>query len=214
MIRSLLRVFVLQLVVVWGICSAARTSTPYNPPVPATPNSVPVSSGYSRFIQKVYDNADTNKDGSIAFNEAYEMVLRLYIEINRQAPINPPSRAKIQRIFSLSDKNQNNRIQREEFTQLAHLLWERALVRIVTCKVVSLVGAPLVATFLVQKLSKQEWLPELAERIVPEKLFPIVTSPDVARTILIVIFLQTLGKRIMQLVNFLLDCALPKENDD
>lgn len=208
MLRIIQRLFLLHLCI---IGNSSAISAPNGTPTPVAASR---SNPYDRFIQKIYNNADTNHDGSIAFEEAYVMVLKLYIEINRQAPINPPSRSKVQRLFNLSDKNRNNRIQRDEFTQLANLLARRALARIVTCKMISLVGAPIVANYLVEVLSEQEWLPQLAESIVPEPLLPTVTSPAFGRTVLIVIFLQTLGKTVMNTVNILLDWALPRETGD
>jgi hypothetical protein len=172
------------------------------------------SSGYDRFIQRMYNDADVDHDGFISFAETYEMVLKLYININRQAPINPPSREKVRRLFVLSDTSRNNRINREEFTQLARVLVQRALVRIITCKVTSLVGAPLLATYLVGVLGQQEWLPQLAEKVVPGRFLPTVTNPEFGRTILMVIFLATLGKFVMNVVNLLLDLTLVPRNED
>ena len=166
---------------------------------------------YDRFIQKIYDGADVNKDGSISLTEAYELALKLYIKVNREAPIDPPTRAQISRIFSVSDTNHNRRISRAEFTQLAELIGQRALVRITATKVIDLIAAPLLATLLVHKLSDIEWLPQLAERIVPERLLPVVTSQQFCRTFLIVLLVSTLGKSTMKMVNRVLDSSLPKQ---
>lgn len=170
-----------------------------------------VSTRYDRFIQKIYDGADINKDGSISLAEAYELALKLYIKVNREAPIDPPTREQIFRVFSASDTNHNRRISRAEFTQLAELIGQRALVRITANKLIELVVAPVLATVVVHELSNWDWLPHLAARIVPERFLPTATSQQFYRTVLIVLLVSTLGKSTMKMVNVLLDSSLPTE---
>ena len=165
---------------------------------------------YERFIERIFENADSNHDGSISAEEVYDLVLRLYIYVNRQAPIDPPSRAAVHQLFQISDKNRNHRISRDEFTLLARLLGNRAFARIVTCKLITLLVAPFLATFLVQSLSDQAWLPDLAAAIFPSKVLPVVTSVEFWRTVWIVVLVATLGKSVMHLVNAWLDLSLTK----
>ena len=79
---------------------------------------------------------------------------------------------------------------------------------------ITLLCAPLCAAYLIRIGEQQEWIPELVHTYVPEMLLPIVTSPGFVRTLLIILFLQTGGKFITEAVNFLLDLALPKEDED
>ena len=165
---------------------------------------------YERFIERIYNNADSNHDGSISAQEVYDLVLRLYIYVNRQAPIDPPTRDAVHRLFQISDTNRNRRISRDEFTQLARLLGNRAFSRILTCKLISLLVAPCLATLLVRQLSQQAWLPELAATIFPDSVLPTLTSIELWRTVWIVVLVATLGKSVMQLVNAWLDSSLPE----
>ena len=214
-IAALLILF-LETGVAWTKTAPRKATAPGKAPVAVNhvafdATSSITTSRFDRFIQKVYDNADTNHDGTISLEEAYELVLKLYIYINRQAPVNPPSRTQVHRLFDVSDRNRNQRISRDEFTELASLLGQRALVRIVTCKLLTMVAAPILAEYTAQYLSDQAWLPELAARVVPERLLPVVTSENFGRTVLIVLFVSTMGKAVMNMVNVVLDWSLPPE---
>lgn len=108
----------------------------------------PRKSRFEKFVDKLFESADTNNDGSVSLGETYEMVLQMYVKLNRQAPIPPPSRQKLYKLFRASDVDRNDRISREEFTSLAKTLGRRAMTRLVAHKAVTLIGAPL-------------WLPRL-----------------------------------------------------
>lgn len=42
------------------------------------------SSRFEKFVDKLFDEADTNNDGTVELGEVYEMVLQMYIKLNRQ----------------------------------------------------------------------------------------------------------------------------------
>jgi hypothetical protein len=172
-------------------------------------------SRFDRMVNKIFDDADSNKDGSISFAECYELVLNLYININRQAPIPPPSRRTVHQLFIKEDISRDQRLQREEFKKLARVLGSRAATRLAAHKVVTLIGAPLLAAYVVRRLTGKEWLPAFAAWVVPdsleEKVLPVITSKNFCRTVLIVIFVSTLGNFIFRNINWILDKSLPKD---
>lgn len=166
---------------------------------------------YDRFVQKIFDDADTNKDHAISEAETYELVLKLYILINRQAPINPPSRETVHALFELSDSDNNRRINRQEFMSLATIVSRGALLRVMAHKVITLFGAPLLATSVVRQLSKppaQPMLTQFAVRYVPEPWLPTMTSPALYEMTLIILFVSTLGSAIMNFVDAVHDMSL------
>jgi len=176
------------------------------------------SSRFERFVDKLFDDADTNHDGSVSYAETYALILKIYVHLNRQAPIPPPNRKKVLQLFWEADQVPNRKLSREEFHGLAKTVGRRALSRLLAHKLVTLLGAPLLAAYLVRLLSGKEWLPELASTIVPqrfhEKVLPVVTSKAFCRTVLIVALVATLGNIVMKTVNWILDLNLINEETD
>jgi Ca2+-binding EF-hand superfamily protein len=170
---------------------------------------------FRRLIGKTFDDGDINKDGKISLNECNDLVLRLYIHINRQAPIPPPSRSTVRRLFQAHDDSGNGRISRDEFTDLARMLGRRALVRLVAHTMVTLVCAPLLAECVVRELRDKLWLPKVAKFVVPQrleaKILPIVTSQSFCLSALTVSFVSTLGNMVTGTVNWVLANTLPPD---
>ena len=181
-------------------------------------SAVPTTRRFNRFLDKLFDEADINHDGTVSFSEAYEMVLKMYVNINRQAPIPAPTRRKIAQLYLSADSSKTNRLNREEFKGLAKILGRRALSRLVAHKLVTLLGAPLLATVLVKEFSTHSWPRKLAHAVVPDamndKLIPVLTSQTFGRTLIIVACVATLGNIVLGTVNWLLDMSLPGELDD
>jgi hypothetical protein len=163
-------------------------------------------SRYDRFLQNVFTHADSNSDGRIALNETYEWVLRLYVQINRQAPINPPTMAQVERLVAVMDKNQDSTIGQDEFRALANLFVRRAAVRVAANKILTLLVAPLLAEGLLQWIKRQAWLyHQVVVPYVRDTWIPTVTNPILGRTVLMVALVSTLGGVIMGWVNDVLD---------
>jgi len=171
-----------------------------------------------RLVDKIFDNADTNHDGTVNFSEVYELVLKFYIQINRQAPINPPSRKRVFQLFLNADTSRNRRLNREEFKGLANLLAKGAVVRVIAHKLVTLVGAPLLAESIIHTLTGTSILPEVVNFIVPNrykaKILPIITSYAFCRTVLVIILVCTLGNVVLNCVNLILHFRLEDEDKD
>jgi hypothetical protein len=187
---------------------------------PKTPSFSRLLNGsrFDRVVQKLFDDADTNKDGNVNFSELYELVLKMYVFINRQAPIPPPSRGKVLQLYLDADKSHTTVLSREEFGGIAHTLARRALSRLIAHKLVTIIGAPLLAEYLVHTLATKHWLQRMAEAIVPirfhERILPVITSKAFCRSVLIVLLVATLGNIVMSTVNMILDMALPGEITD
>ena len=186
-----------------------------------TPSTLSVlnQSRFDRFLTKLYDGADVDHNGSISGDELYLLVLKLYIHLNRQAPIPPPSREQINRLYRRADTNHNNKITRDEFNMLAKMIGRRASLRLIAHKCITLFCAPLLAEYVVRELSKhKEYLHSLAETIVPNplhnKVLPIVTSRSFCRTIVLIAFIVSLGNLVLNIVNWFLDHAIPDENEN
>ncbi|KAL3942171.1 MAG: hypothetical protein SGBAC_003596 [Bacillariaceae sp.] len=176
----------------------------------SSPNMMMVvsKSRFERYIDKVFANADSNKDGMINFSEVYELVLKIYVQLNRQAPVPPPTKETVMQIYKKSDKNDDKYLTRDEFEVLVKAVSETALVRVVVMKLLKIVGAPLLAEYLIRTLSGKEWLSNLATSLVPaqyqEKVLPVIASRPFWRAALIVFFVISLGHIVLGIVDTIL----------
>jgi hypothetical protein len=229
-----------SVMVLVSILVSAASSTCNHPATTATTTSTTTSSVWPRhqqqqrrrILQNMFDMADTNHDGSISRDEAYILVLKWYIKINRRAHIPPPSRQTVNQLFDLiriysnnkstnhysnNNHNHNNnshahKISLDEFGAFATILWRRALIRIVAHKLVTIVGAPLLANWIVAKLSQHATivarLQRLCKALVPHQFIPAVATKAFCRTVLIILFCVTLGNFVMSRVNEVLALLL------
>ena len=163
-------------------------------------------SRYDRFLEKVFEQADTDKDGRLTINDTYEWVLRLYIQINRKAPCNPPTLGQVKRIVHLMDTDRDNSINHDEFRDLADLFFQRAGVRIAANRFIKIVVAPLLAESLLQWIKKQAWLYEkIVVPYMPPSIIPIVTNVQLGRVVCMISLMISLGGFIMEVVDDVLD---------
>lgn len=167
-------------------------------------------SRFDRLVDNLFDDADQDRSGFVDLAETYELILKIYLQINRQSPINPPPREDVIRLFRAADKDRNKKISREEFQSLAKNIGQRALVRIVAHKSLTLLAAPLLAEWVLRKTWNVQSIPSIAKKYFPSKAVPIVTSAAFCRSVLMVSFMATLGGLVMKTVNSLLDMQLPQ----
>ena len=104
--------------------------------------------GFEGMVSGIFDDADTNNDGKVDISEAYILILKLYININRQAPIAPPSRATADLLFRTSDNDDSGKLSKQEFTELASKLFGRAGLRVASYKIITVLVAPLLGALL------------------------------------------------------------------
>ena len=127
----------------------------------------------------------------------------MYVLINRQAPIPPPKRHIVRRLYDEYDTNHNNHISREEFKFLSRRICQRAISRIVIHKVTTLIGAPIVAEFTYRRLKHVEAIPRIANKI-PLVSQRMANSPTFGRTILLVAYVTTLGNVVTKSFTYIL----------
>lgn len=141
----------------------------------------------------VNEYVDSNKDGKISFDECYALLMRFYALLNRQAPITPPSQAKLRRLFG---DQQYTTI--DEFKLIAGALASRAGVRLFAYKLVSFIVAPVTAVKSVDYLSAQD-LP--GENAVPD----VLQSKPLWTAIFMVTAVNQMGTLVLGAVDYFLD---------
>jgi hypothetical protein len=168
--------------------------------------------GIDRLIDRVFDETDTNHDHTISFQEAYESVLKLYIQLNRQAPVPPPKRDIVLKLYNRADKCHNHRLNREEFQSLARMVTRRAVIRLVAHKAVTLLGAPLLAEWIVRSITGPDIAPRWEATIrwvcpppFLDQVLPVVTSITFLRAVWVVLLVATLGNLCLNAVNVILE---------
>ncbi|KAL7570709.1 hypothetical protein ACA910_017833 [Epithemia clementina (nom. ined.)] len=162
---------------------------------------------FRQLALQVFEAADLDHDGTMNFDEVYELTLRLYILVNRQAPIPPPTRETTWALFVVTDRDDSHVLNKEEFLDFATLLLERAVSRVLAFKMVTLVGAPLLTEYVVHWWTQEPrpWLPRMVARVVTNpRYLEIVTSKGFCRTALLILFISTLGNSVMAIVDALL----------
>ena len=130
-------------------CSTLRVTESNGQQRPHRPLSTTIvkmnTSGITKFVDRLFDETDTNNDGTISFDEAYVGFLLLYIQLNRQAPIPPPSRNTALLLFLQADIDNSNVLNRDQYRLLLQKMVRRAFFRLSSHKLVTWVGAPLLA---------------------------------------------------------------------
>ncbi|CAJ1966597.1 unnamed protein product [Cylindrotheca closterium] len=206
----------------WAPATLALKSSK-QPPVTIPPSipetTIQVSkSRFERYIDKVFASADSNKDGKINFTEVYELVLKIYVQLNRQAPVPPPSRETVMKVYQKSDENKDEYLTREEFEVVVKEVSERAFVRVAIMKLMKVVGAPLLAEYLIRTLAEKEWPSELVTTLVPaqyqEKVWPIISSRSFWRSVLIILGVAFLGHFVLGIVDMTISMVAGDEKRD
>ena len=152
----------------------------------------------NKYIDQCFESSDLNKNGALSFDETYDLLLEIYVKINRNAPLDPPPRAKILTLFNEADTDNSGQIQRSEFKELALLLVSRASTRLASYKILTVVGAPYLALQTVHFMSETSWLHDIAAD-------PLV--PTVLTTVLV----SVLGDKVLEVSGNIFDLAAERE---
>lgn len=194
-----------------------RTFVPRGGSGTALPKFISKSS-FERYIDKIFEDADHNQDGTINFSEVYELVLKFYVNLNRQAPVPPPSRETVMRVYKKSDKNRDKSLTRDEFEILVKTVSKRAFLRVGSFKVVKMLGAPLLAEYLIRTFAGKKWVSKVATTLIPEryreKVLPIISSKAFCRGALLVLLVSFLGNFTLGAVDMILAMKLEADEKD
>jgi len=150
---------------------------------------------------------DTNHDNKISFDEAYILVLKLYIRINRKAPIQPPSYEQFKRYFKKANASHTRNLDKNEFCTLTVGLARRATARLVVHQITTLLIAPVLAMQLVNTLSKKIGLKkvwgktEWVTHIFPTRIREIFNREEFFKLFFTVVFVTSLGNIVVGLLN-------------
>lgn len=173
-----------------------------------------------KYKDRVFEDLSTeSKDKYLSFNEVYRMVLLLYIQTNRQAPINPPSIKKVRRIFDKADEERDGKISRSEFDTILHLIIPRLSIRVLAHKFISGVVAPLLAFKTVRRYNGKAWVRNVGSVIInhrwcPTSLKEILETETFWTVVLTAAFVSTLAKIVLSCVTSLYDSIVLKLSDD
>lgn len=162
---------------------------------------------FSAYVTKLFNEADTNKDGTLNPQEVYELVLKFYITVNRQAPIRPPSRKRVMILLDKVDKSKNGGLEIDEFRRLLTTLYARGGSRVGAHKLVSLFVAPVGAISLVNMIKGRPYLIDLFTKGIPvgcpEKMIETLTKESLWVTVFTVAFVTQLAKMALSFVDWL-----------
>lgn len=193
-------------------------------------NSIP---GLKGMIDDIFDAADSNKDGRVDIDESYVLILKLYIKVNRQAPVNPPSREVSEVLFRAADNDGSGRLNKEEFLELATTLLGRAGLRVAAYKAITLLAAPFLGAYLAATACRSYaaapgggggprplWAASVdgllagLGSVLPDSAEAAVFSEDFLRTLLMIAFIATLGKTTLAAFDSLLNFFARREADE
>jgi len=206
---------ILLLVCLWSPLAWALPKV--SPPVVGSPPACSRkprkrTSRWDRYLTRLYQEADLNKDGRISFDECYERLLLFYVKLNRRAPIPPPSRAKILRLYTEADYDKTKSPSEEEFKELASTLASRGATRVLAHKLVTMILGPWLATTTVEYLATTESLEpfrqvlqETAESNIPGRMAGLAETKSFWKTVVLIITVSRLGNFVLEGVNWYMD---------
>mmetsp|Transcript_20977 Transcript_20977/g.42828 ORF Transcript_20977/g.42828 Transcript_20977/m.42828 type:complete len:179 (+) Transcript_20977:458-994(+) len=145
-----------------------------------------------------------------------ERVLLMYININRQAVVPPPTRETVTALFRNADTDRSNLLDRDQFRHIMLVIYSRATARVILAKISKVVLAPLLALQTVRMASCSGcWWEEHVVSRVPEK-WGFLLDSNVWRTALTVLFVITLSNVVVGAATVVLDglCGVDKKKEE
>ena len=165
--------------------SATSTSSGAGNPLPMTNDSL-----ISKLTDLFFDKLDEDKDGALSFEEFYEIMLLISVKVNRQAPVPPPTKAIARVLFEKADADTSGKLTKDEIKTVAVLAMPRTAIRLGSHKIISFLGAPMLAMKTVESLKGNEWVLDLGKKWVPEKFHDMVLTEDFWKLALTVSFVS------------------------
>lgn len=157
-----------------------------------------------RFIDDLFDRTDLNRDNNVTLEEVYELVLRMYIKLNQQAPIPPPTRDTVSILFHKADRDRSKVLDRDQFRNLMLVLYSRAASRLFVVKLSKVFLAPVLAVQTVRVFRINAWWADHVAGAMPERL-DMLLDPKLWTTVLTVLFVITIGGAALSATNLILD---------
>ena len=59
---------------------------------------------FDKFVTDTFESIDVDKSGTVDLHEFHVLVLELYLKLNREAPVEPPTREALEKFFKDADK--------------------------------------------------------------------------------------------------------------
>ena len=168
------------------------------------------------YIDKLFDSVDEDHDGGISIGELYERVLLLYVKINQQASVPPPTKATVMALFRNADTDRSQRLDRDQFRKIMKVIYSRAATRMILAKVSKVVLAPLLALNTVEWASCSGcWWRENVVSKVPEQM-GFLRNANLWRSLLTVVFIITLTNAVVGAATVLLNglCGVDNKKDE
>eukprot|EP00978_Attheya_sp_CCMP212_P018296 scaffold49887_cov48-Attheya_sp.AAC.3 len=199
-------IFILGFATAWvPMMSHGFPAAPAPLVVPSRVSGKLFASRLEKFVDRLFDGADTNHDGKVSMEESYTLVLKMYIRVNQQAPIPPPTKETVQALFKRADQNRSGSLDRTEFTRLMLVLHSRATVRLILVKFSQVFVAPLLAFHCVQWMAGSKWLVTHLAPQIPSKYADLLLNRNLWTTVFTVLFVSTLGNIVLSIANYILD---------
>lgn len=136
-----------------------------------------------------------------------ERVLLMYININRQAMVPPPTRETVTALFRNADTDRSNLLDRDQFRHIMLIIYSRATARVILAKISKVILAPLLAVQTVRMASCSGcwWEEHVVSKVPTEKKYGLLLDPNFWRTVLTVLFVITLSNVVVGAATVVLD---------
>lgn len=166
----------------------------------------------NKYIDRLFDSVDENHDGGVSIEELYERVLLLYVKINQQASVPPPTKATVMALFRNADTDRSQRLDRDQFQKIMKVIYSRAATRMILAKLSKVVVAPLLALNTVQLCSCSGcWWEENVVTRIPER-WEFLLNANLWRSLLTVLFIISLTNVVVSMATVVLDVVCGVDN--
>ena len=166
----------------------------------------------NKYIDRLFDSVDENHDGGVSIEELYERVLLLYVKINQQASVPPPTKATVMALFKNADTDRSQCLDREQFRKIMKIIYSRAATRMILAKLSKVVVAPLLALNTVQLCSCSGcWWEENVVSRIPER-WEFMLNANLWRSLLTVLFIISLTNVVVSMATVVLDVVCGVDN--
>ena len=167
----------------------------------------------NKYIDRLFDSVDENHDGGVSIEELYERVLLLYVKINQQASVPPPTKATVMALFRNADTDRSRRLDRDQFRKIMKIIYSRAATRMILAKLSKVVVAPLLALNVVQICSCSGcWWEENVVTRIPTR-WEFLLNANLWRSLLTVLFIISLTNVVVSMATVVLDVVCGVDNN-